>query len=119
MFCPKCKLEYREGYTMCIDCEIDLVDSVDSATKLQLNRERINENTDFVPALTIHNDENIATIKQILEDRWIEYFFEDESPLFIKDLSDSLILKVREDQVPSVIELLKDFEVKYLIHSTM
>ncbi|MHB9014460.1 MAG: hypothetical protein ACYC49_19795 [Ignavibacteriaceae bacterium] len=119
MFCPKCKSEYREGYTMCIDCEIDLVDSIDSVTKSQLNRERINENIGFVPALTIHNIENISSIKQILEDRWIEYFFEDESPLIISGLSDNQILMVREDQVPSVIELLKDFEVKYMIHSTM
>ena len=117
MFCSKCKSEYREGYTMCIDCEIDLVDSVDFPTKSQLYKERIKENVGFVPVLTIHNMENISSIKQILEDRWIEYFFEDESPLVMSELSENQILMVREDQVPSVIELLKDFEVKYLIHA--
>ncbi|MEJ2247307.1 MAG: hypothetical protein P8Y80_14710 [Acidobacteriota bacterium] len=25
MFCPKCKAEYREGYSKCTDCDIDLV----------------------------------------------------------------------------------------------
>ena len=25
MFCPKCKAEYREGFSRCADCEIDLV----------------------------------------------------------------------------------------------
>ena len=25
MFCPKCKAEYREGFTMCADCKILLV----------------------------------------------------------------------------------------------
>jgi hypothetical protein len=25
MFCPKCKAEYREGFTKCADCNIDLV----------------------------------------------------------------------------------------------
>ena len=119
MFCPKCKSEYREGYTMCIDCEIDLVDSVDFPTKSQLYKERIKENVGFVPVLTIHNMENISSIKQILEDRWIEYFFENESPLVMSELSENQILMVREDQVPSVIELLKDFEVKYLIHATI
>jgi len=26
MFCPKCKVEYRSGFTRCSDCEVDLVD---------------------------------------------------------------------------------------------
>jgi hypothetical protein len=25
MFCPECKAEYREGYSRCADCEVDLV----------------------------------------------------------------------------------------------
>jgi len=26
MFCPKCKVEYREGFFMCADCQVPLVD---------------------------------------------------------------------------------------------
>ncbi len=25
MFCPKCKSEYREGFSKCADCDVDLV----------------------------------------------------------------------------------------------
>jgi hypothetical protein len=25
MFCPQCKAEYREGFTHCVDCDVDLV----------------------------------------------------------------------------------------------
>ena len=25
MFCPKCKSEYRQGFTRCSDCDVDLV----------------------------------------------------------------------------------------------
>jgi hypothetical protein len=25
MFCPQCQLEYRQGFTRCSDCEVDLV----------------------------------------------------------------------------------------------
>jgi hypothetical protein len=25
MFCPKCKAEYREGFSRCADCNVDLV----------------------------------------------------------------------------------------------
>jgi hypothetical protein len=27
MFCPKCKVEYRPGFTRCSDCEVDLVNA--------------------------------------------------------------------------------------------
>ena len=28
MFCPLCKAEYREGFTQCSDCQVDLVESI-------------------------------------------------------------------------------------------
>ena len=30
MFCPKCRTEYRPGFTRCADCDVDLVDSLPS-----------------------------------------------------------------------------------------
>ncbi|HVP57484.1 MAG TPA: hypothetical protein VMU02_05260 [bacterium] len=29
MFCPKCRAEYREGFTECVDCLVPLVDQLD------------------------------------------------------------------------------------------
>ena len=29
-FCPKCKAEYREGFTMCADCKVPLVESLET-----------------------------------------------------------------------------------------
>jgi hypothetical protein len=31
MFCPVCKAEYRFGFTHCSDCDVDLVESLDSS----------------------------------------------------------------------------------------
>lgn len=31
MICPKCKAEYRRGYTSCADCGVELVESVETA----------------------------------------------------------------------------------------
>jgi len=28
MFCPECKAEYREGFTKCGDCDIELIDAL-------------------------------------------------------------------------------------------
>ena len=27
-WCPKCKCEYREGITTCVDCKVDLVEDL-------------------------------------------------------------------------------------------
>jgi hypothetical protein len=32
MFCPNCKAEYRPGFTHCVDCDIDLVYSLDDSS---------------------------------------------------------------------------------------
>lgn len=31
MFCPQCKAEYREGFTRCVDCDVELVEEFPSA----------------------------------------------------------------------------------------
>lgn len=31
MFCPVCKAEYREGFTRCVDCDVNLVEELPSA----------------------------------------------------------------------------------------
>ncbi|HMD38438.1 MAG TPA: hypothetical protein VKH15_04105 [Candidatus Acidoferrum sp.] len=30
MFCPQCKAEYRQGFTRCADCDLELVDDLPS-----------------------------------------------------------------------------------------
>lgn len=31
MFCPNCRAEYRPGFTVCSDCDLELVDELDPA----------------------------------------------------------------------------------------
>jgi len=33
-FCPKCKAEYQEGFTVCSDCKVDLVEDLKTAEEL-------------------------------------------------------------------------------------
>jgi hypothetical protein len=33
MFCPQCKAEYRQGFTHCTDCDVDLVEELSSGPK--------------------------------------------------------------------------------------
>ena len=34
MFCPKCKAEYREGFSRCADCDVELVPELTPEPKL-------------------------------------------------------------------------------------
>ena len=36
-FCPKCKTEYRDGFTICADCKIPLVNSLEKADLKEIN----------------------------------------------------------------------------------
>ena len=40
-FCPKCKNEYRKGFTECHECKIPLVDSLEEAEALQMQPKRV------------------------------------------------------------------------------
>ena len=114
MFCPKCRCEYRKGYSVCIDCEVDLVESLGEKAGENFGDNYVSR-LSFVPVLSTSNLEDVSLIKDILEDRWVEYYFDEEN-FFDPDIKDSYILMVREDLVPSVLELLKEFEVHYLMH---
>lgn len=40
-FCPKCKNEYRKGFTECHECKIPLVESLDEADEMQIKPKRV------------------------------------------------------------------------------
>lgn len=50
--CPKCKNEYREGFTYCPDCKCDLVDSIEA--------ERAEEETEIFEKDSLLNEEEAA-----------------------------------------------------------
>ena len=35
VFCPKCKAEYREGFTVCADCGVPLVETLPASPVLE------------------------------------------------------------------------------------
>ena len=56
-WCPKCKSEYREKFTMCSDCGCELVKELegDENQETQGDRERVENDTEVL-LITVRND---------------------------------------------------------------
>ncbi|MGD1006015.1 MAG: DUF2007 domain-containing protein [Ignavibacteriaceae bacterium] len=99
MFCPNCKAEYREGFTHCNDCDVDLVATLPGQKENSVT------------------EEGLVSDKSILDDQSIEYFLQGENTAYIRGYIDPAILMVREDQIQTVRELLKNFDLKFTLFS--
>lgn len=104
MFCPKCKTEYREGFSQCADCGIDLVET--------LPPERQPEYIEYEEILATFNPGDIAIIKSILDSEKITYFIRGEH-LALRPMGDSARLMVSKDEVDQAKELLQDLDLSY------
>ena len=73
MFCPKCRAEYREGFTECSDCKVPLV------SELPPEPEPEDEETvKLTTVLATGNPAIIAMAKSLLDDANIRYFVKGE-----------------------------------------
>lgn len=100
MICPKCNKQFEEQVMMCPDCK-------------KMLEEAGEKDLTFVEVLVTFNLADIAIIKSILGENGIEYFFQGENFNLIRPIADPARLKVREDQVELVKELLKDLKLTY------
>ncbi|GMR23702.1 MAG: hypothetical protein BMS9Abin37_2160 [Acidobacteriota bacterium] len=70
MFCPECRAEYREGFTVCADCNIGLVPTLPEALPGQ------NDERPDMELATVFDSTNPALIgiaKTVLESAGIEF----------------------------------------------
>ncbi len=71
MICPNCKAEYREGYTVCADCEVPLVESLQEDDQPEPELELVTVFDTGEPA-------DVLVAKSLLEAEGIEFFAKDE-----------------------------------------
>ncbi|MFB3904015.1 MAG: DUF2007 domain-containing protein [Acidobacteriota bacterium] len=71
MICPNCKAEYREGYTICSDCEVPLVERLPEEEQPQPEMELVTVFDTGEPA-------DVLVARSILEAEGIEFFAKDE-----------------------------------------
>lgn len=113
MHCPKCGYEYREGFTRCPDCNLDLVSG--PAPEIQ---EEEPEYASYVEVLDTFNPFDIAIIKSILDSEGINYYFIGENFGGIYPMATAPKLMVVEDQAEEAKEILKDLSLTYLASHT-
>lgn len=102
MYCPKCRYEYRNGFTVCPDCEVDLVET--------LEKERSNES--LITIFEVYDRAKIERAQQILSDNGIQPCINNNSKLHLgfptgQDISPGRV-QVLESDVERAIAVLKE-----------
>ena len=105
MFCPKCRTEYRDGFTRCNDCQVDLVKN--------LPAEETQESEDLVEVLATFNQADIAIIKSVLDNHKIEYYFFDEHMSIIRPAVLPARLMAKKSDIKRIVEIIKDLDLNY------
>jgi len=101
MFCPKCRTEYRQGFTECADCKVPLVE--------ELSPESEAEWVDLVTVLTTINASTVALAKSMLEEAAIKYVATGELPKQMFAIG-AVKIQVSKDDEKEAKELLEGIE---------
>ncbi len=102
MFCPQCRIEYREGFYTCTDCGVPLVSELPS--------EPAPEYVEFEEILISLSASDIAMIKSLLDSEGIIYYFRGESTLFYAPPTRLMVQKDRAAEAREILEVLETSE---------
>lgn len=70
MYCPKCRCEYREGFTVCSDCNLELV--------VELPPEPVSEYVDLVTVYVARDASALAVAESRLDGSGIRFLAKGE-----------------------------------------
>ena len=105
MYCPKCRAEYREGFSHCADCGADLVNGQPPESEDALRY------VEMVEVFSTYNPGDIAFIKSVLDGEAIHYYFQGENTNMLVATGAYARLLVQEDQVDRAREILQELEL--------
>lgn len=107
MFCPICKTAYREGFSTCADCNVELVNVLIDESFLEEQPEK-----EFIELLRTSSITDLVQIKSILDATDIEYFLQGENMMFTRPL-DSVALMVADTDAEIAAELLGNTKLNF------
>ena len=102
MFCPKCKSEYRDGFTECADCCIALVHELPT-------EQDQNKYVDLRELLTTNDQGEIALFKSILEGEGIPFLAQGDHFGRIQAYGMTVRFLVPKDYLEQARELFDEF----------
>jgi hypothetical protein len=95
MYCPQCRVEYREGFVECSDCRVPLLAGAVSAE----SREAFDPKLGLVVVLETNNRIQLALVKGLFEEANIPFFVLGQIATLIQDV-DGFLHKWVRVQVP-------------------
>lgn len=95
MYCPKCRCEYRDGFTECSDCGVPL----STGTLTREPEREFDPNLGLVVVLETNDRIELALTKGLLEDAGIPYYILGQIATLIQDV-DGFLHKWVRIQVP-------------------
>jgi hypothetical protein len=118
MYCPKCRTEYRKGFTSCADCEIPLVHELPSEPPPPPAPEYVN----FINLYSPQNEIEASMLKSILDSEGISYFVRNDNFGSLEvgphiGLFNAKMIEVQDNQYEKAKELLADYLEKTYVHN--
>ena len=102
MKCPICKSEYREGFSQCADCDVELANEISDQNENELNSDEV------VEILQLSNFTEISFVKSLLESENIIYSSAGESVVGKVGGGIMTRIYIRKSDVERALPLLKN-----------
>jgi hypothetical protein len=109
MFCPKCKCEYREGFTTCSDCNLSLVEALPAKEQTKPLKAKV-EYVDYEFISTILDFTAIVQVKSVFDSRGILYNIQGEDMGVAPGGLAARVL-VKKEQVEEAKQILMDYNL--------
>jgi hypothetical protein len=96
MYCPQCRVEYREGFRECSDCHVPLL----AGRPMPEERSSFNPALDLLVVLETNNPYQLAMAKGLLDEAGIPFFVLGQIATLVQDV-DPFLKKWVKIQVPA------------------
>jgi hypothetical protein len=103
MFCPKCRTEYREGFSVCSDCNSALVDELPPEKKTVF--------VEYEELLSTFNAADVAIIKSLLDAENITYYFSPENFMLVGPLVVPVKLMIKKSELQKAKRILAGVKI--------